>query len=161
MLKKVLILIVFSMQSVAFSAPIVQLKDFTIDAVSAKQMNVTYKGEKVVIEKVNGREFKINGQNFQYLNTDTLEMLETKMKRAYMTSKKKTALMDELFIPRAHAAMATIPWILAGFTGLFGFAIGKSTCENSNGGSGTAAAGTTTTVPVDEAPITTATPMVQ
>ncbi len=145
MIKAILVTMIFLSQTVASAAPIqaMGLKDFTITSINNKMTELVYKGETLTVERVGSTHFKLNGKDVIFKNTDTLESVYDKTQMAYRAGGKKSAALEAIFIPRAHAVPP--PLFLLLFGGMIGGAIGQAAgqrqCERENGGT------TTTTAP--------------
>lgn len=143
---------IFLGQAVAVAAPIqaMGLKDFKITSISNKMTEVVYKGDTLTVERVGETHFKLNGKDVIFKNTDTLESVYDKTLAAYKSSGKKSASLDDIFVPRAHAVM---PPLVGGIFGLIlglgiGTNMGKKQCEQD-------ATGTTSgTAPAYDQPVT-------
>lgn len=142
---------IFLGQAAAVAAPIqeMSLKDFKINSISSKMTELVYKGETITVERVGSTHFKLNGKDVIFKNTDTLESVYDKTQAAYQKSGKRSAALDAILLPRAHA----MPGLIAGAFGLIfglgiGTNIGKKQCEQD-------ATGTTSgTAPAYDQPVT-------
>lgn len=130
MFKKALFLTIFLIQSVAFSAPVFQVKDMSVSVLNNHTVELVYKGEKVTVEKRANNTFSLNGKVFPITAEDTFEEIQQKIQKAYEQGKKRSAMLDQIFIQEAHAA---VPAIFAAFMGgIFGLAIGNNMCKKNN-----------------------------
>ncbi len=130
MLKKILIssLIAMMFASSAMAVPALQMKDVSYNVVNGSTLDVVFKGETVTIEKINSQSFKVNSQVVPYSKNETFEQLMVKVEKAYKGGKKRSAVLDQLFMSEAHAA---IPWFIAAVMGgMVGLGIGESTCSS-------------------------------
>ncbi len=141
MIKAILVTTIFLSQTVAVAAPIqdMGLKDFKMTSINSKMTEIVYKGETLTVERVGSTHFKLNGKDVIFKNTDTLESVYDKTLSAYKTSGKKSAALEEMLVPRAHAVM---PPLIGGIFGLIlglgiGTNMGKKECEREAGSSGT------------------------
>lgn len=151
MIKAILVTMLTLSQTVAVAAPIqaMNLKDFKMTSINSKMTELVYKGETLTVERVGNTHFKLNGQEVIFKNTDTLESVYEKTQAAYQKSGKRSAALDAILLPRAHA----MPGLVGGIFGLIfglgiGTNIGKKQCEQG-------AAGTTSgTAPAYDQPVT-------
>ncbi len=137
MIKNLLVTLVFLVQSIASAAPITELKDFSLKNISSSAVEMVYKGEKFVLEKVGDNKFNLNGQGLSIIQTDTLDQVQMKFQNAYKASKKKSASLESLLINEADAAVPFIALLGAmGVTWAFTHATMKNKCEKASGSYG-------------------------
>ncbi len=141
MIKAILVTTLFLSQTVGMAAPIqaMNLKDFKMTSINSQMTELVYKGETLTVERVGNTHFKLNGKDVIFKNTDTLEAVYDKTQAAYRAGGKKSAALEEIFIPRAHAVPPPLFLLLFGgmIGGAIGHASGQRQCEKEAGGSGT------------------------
>lgn len=134
MFKKIMTLTILNLfisaQALALNTPQIAFKDLKMSLVSADTMEVVYKNETVKIKRIDNFRLKLNDQNVILDASDDMEKAQQKMERAYKASNKRSATLDELFIPKAHAAPPMLFSML--FGGLLGFGLGRGSCDNNN-----------------------------
>jgi hypothetical protein len=142
MIKGLLVTTIFLGQVMASAAPIqaMGLKDFKMTSLSSNKTELLYKGETLIVERVGSTHFKLNGKDVIFKNTDTLEAVYDKTQAAYRASGKKSAALDGIFIPRAHATPPPLFMLLFGglLGGAIGHAAGQRQCEERTGYNGSA-----------------------
>jgi hypothetical protein len=153
MLKKFFVTIVFLVQTVASAAPteLMAFKDFKLTSVNEKITELEYKGEKMTIERVGDLHFKFDDKDVIFKKTDTFEAVYAKIDGVYRSTRKKTASLDSLLLPRSHAV---VPPLVAGAFALFaglaiGTSVGKNKCEKQYGTAGSTGSG----APTYDAPV--------
>lgn len=119
-----------STPALAANKPMMAFKDLQISAIAADTFEITYKKDKAKIQRLDALRFKLNDQNVILDSSDTVEQIQNKMERAYRFSNKRSAALDEIFIPKAHAAPPMLFSML--FGGLMGFGLGRGSCDNNN-----------------------------
>ncbi len=126
------------------------LKDFKMTSISNSKTEMIYKGETLTIERVGNTHFKLNGKDVIFTNTDTLESVYDKTQAAYKSGKRSAAL-DSIFLPKAHAAPPLLFTLLFGgmIGGAIGHAAGQRQCER-GGSTGT---GSTSGAPSYDEPV--------
>ena len=145
MIKAILVTILVLSQTVAAAAPIqaMNLKDFKMTSINSKMTELVYKGETLTVERVGSTHFKLNGKDVIFKNTDTLESVYDKTQAAYKAGGKKSAALEEIFIPRAHAVPPPLFLLLFGgmIGGAIGHAAGQRQCEQGESTSGSTTSG--------------------
>ena len=145
MIKAFLATMIFLGQTVSMAAPIqaMDLKDFKMTSLSNNKTELVYKGETLTVERVGSTHFKINGKDVIFKNSDTLEAVYDKTQAAYKAAGKKSAALDAIFLPRAHAAPPLLFTLLFGgmIGGAIGHAAGQRQCERGTTGTSTTAPG--------------------
>lgn len=154
MFKKVMsFLVVFSLLSsqsfAANTTAVFELKDLKIHPLSDSKFEMNYKGERFQMERVDVQHFKLNDQMIVVEKSDSFEAIQKKLEKAYKIGNKRTALLDELFIPKAHAFPLLV---LGAFSMLFGGMVGYNMAKSSCGNGGTSATGATPIVAPAVAP---------
>lgn len=131
---KAIMTFIFSLQTVAWAAPIYSLKDFSVNQINENKIEVVYKKETISLEKIDNQMYLLNGQKLKVTTSDTLDQVHIKLEKAYKDSqRKKVAGLSEMLVPQAHA----FPLIMAALAGgFFGFAMRDAACRNKyeNGG---------------------------
>ena len=154
MIKAILVTMLTLSQTVAAAAPIqaMNLKDFKMTSINSKMTELVYKGETLTVERVGDTHFKLNGKDVIFKNTDTLESVYDKTQAVYRAGGKKSAALEEIFIPRAHAVPPPLFLLLFGgmIGGAIGHAAGQRQCER---GEGSTPTGTTTGAPAYDEPV--------
>ncbi len=121
--------------STAFGAgtQLLKLKDMEMTMAENGVMTVQYKGETIVIESKGPGKFTIGGQPFQVDPQGTMESVQNSLERTYKASKKRSASLDELFIPKAHALGPMAIAIFMGMAALIGHAATLEWCRSKFG----------------------------
>lgn len=123
----------FSFQAVGSSTPAFALKDLQLKTLSDVKTELIYKKEKIIFEKINEKQIKMNDQVIIIDSNETFEQLQGKLDAAYRKMNKRSALLDSLFVPKAHAISPLLSAIVGA---VLGVTLSSGRCKSAGTGNG-------------------------